>query len=110
VQRPRDRRVVVTLLLQKGAQQPWFDVAVAFAVDPIAEIGIVQRISEQLHDALLGFLFDLADGAHASISCRRSGDQTLWTRADTSSRRSICSSLPYLSKGLKGRLCVLRKA
>ena len=65
MQRPGDQRLVVTLLLaEKRSQQCLFDVAVAFAVGPVAEVVVAERVAEQLHHALLGLLFDLADGAH----------------------------------------------
>src|SRR5438309_812204 len=40
---------------------------VAFSVGPVAQIVIAKRFAEQVHHALLGLLFDLADGAHISL-------------------------------------------
>ena len=66
---------------QESAQPLLFDITVAFAVLPVAEIVIAKRVDEQLHHALLGHLFDLADGAHTSTLLMRSDDHTSWTSA-----------------------------
>jgi hypothetical protein len=59
--------------LEPGTQQVRLDVPVAFALDafallPIAEVTVAQRLAEQLHHALLGLHFALADGAHGNTS------------------------------------------
>src|SRR5208337_2357439 len=64
VQRPRDQGFVYAPLLEPGGQQVLFDAGVACTVFPITQVGVAQRIAEQLHDTGLGLLFDLADGAH----------------------------------------------
>ena len=65
VERPRDERLVVTLLLaEKLPQQGFLNVPVAFAVSPVAEVVVAQRVAKQRDHALLGLLLDLANGAH----------------------------------------------
>lgn len=70
---PRDERLVVALLVsQEGSQQLLFDVAVALALGPVAEIVVAELLSEQPHHACLSLLLDLADGAHGYVSTRMS--------------------------------------
>ena len=59
-----DEFVLVALLLQPRAQPLRLDVAVFLPVFPVAQVGIAQRVAEQLHHALLGLALFLADGAH----------------------------------------------
>ena len=59
-----DERVRVALHLKPGAQILWFDVAVAFAHFPVAEITVAQRLAEQLHHPLLRLAFFLAYIVH----------------------------------------------
>src|SRR5205807_1760676 len=53
-QRPRDQHLVVTTLLaQEPEQQVYFDVPVAIAVGPVAEVVVAKLLAEQLDHALL---------------------------------------------------------
>ena len=68
VERPLNQLLIVTLLVaKKGSQIFLFNVAVAFAVGPVAEVVIVELLTEQLHHALLRLLLDLADHAQTNL-------------------------------------------
>ncbi len=60
--------VAMTFLYQPVGEQLLFYVAVAFALLPISEIGIVEHISEEGDHTLLGEDLLLADGAHLGSS------------------------------------------
>ena len=53
-----------TLAGEPGRQALGLDVGIACAVNPVAQVGVVQAALQQGDDAGLGLLFDLADGAH----------------------------------------------
>lgn len=54
----------VALLGEVGGEELFFDVAVAFAVFPVAEVGVVEFVTEEGDDAVLGVAFWLADIVH----------------------------------------------
>ena len=64
VQRLGDDLVVVTLALQPIGEQRLLDVAVVGAVLPVAEVGVAERILEELNNTSLREDFPLTDGAH----------------------------------------------
>ncbi len=67
MQRLGNQPVVVALLVfQEDPQDFRLNVPVADALLPVAEIGVAQRVPKQFHHPLLGFAFDLADGAHVN--------------------------------------------
>ena len=64
VQRDADLRRGVAALGQPGREQLLFDVAVAVAVGPVAEVAVAQLVAEQGDDAVLRGALGLADGTH----------------------------------------------
>ena len=82
VQGAVDQRLAVPLPQQIGAQVGLFDVAVAGAIFPVAEVVVFRGVSRNsLTTRLWVARSALADGAHVNTSFRRSGDQTRLTRA-----------------------------
>ena len=63
-----DLRRRVTALVQPCREQALFDVAVAVAVSPVADIAVVQLVAEQGDHPILGGAFGLAHACHFSTS------------------------------------------
>ena len=62
-----DNLLAVTLAIEPVGEQPLFDVAVALAVLPVAEVVVSQFILEELDDVLLRQDFLLADLTHRPL-------------------------------------------
>jgi hypothetical protein len=65
---PDDLAPGIAALLQIRLQQRLLDVAVALALEPIAQIPVAQLVAEQGDDPVLGGAFPLADAVHFRTS------------------------------------------
>lgn len=59
---------VITTVHQKSREQAVFDIAVACALGPVAQVAVAQLILKQDDHAVLRGPLGLADGAHGTLS------------------------------------------
>ena len=113
---PADQRTIHPLFFQKSIQQVGIDIAIAIAdaVDPVAQIVVAQRVAKQLDDALLGLFLDFTPFTRSELteSLRHYFNQWLIepiaTRGRFNARKKTAGNAP--PEAIIGQILVQAKA